>query len=292
MIRPTAFVPLAIALMLQAVPAAFASGEQPFPDLVAARSPSLVTVKFVLKIKMGGAMSAMGDTEAEQETTGAVVSRDGLVLCSNTQLSGMVGMMRRMIGSMGDVTATPSDLKVLIGDDHEGVDAELIARDTELDLAWIRIREPRSEGYDHVDFSQAGVCAVGDTVRGVRRMAKYFDRVPVVSEARVAAVTKKPRTLLVPSAALGTLGLPVYDGDGRVIGVSVLQVPDAEDTDGNPMAMLSNLSSMEDVMSGLILPADEVVKATQRALESAASRPADDPADGESAESGSGEKTP
>lgn len=243
--------------------------ETDFQTLIGQRSPALVTIKFVLKVKMGGMMASMGDSENEQEITGVMIRPDGLVLCSNTQLGGTAGMMRRVLGSLGEVTTTPTDLKVLIGDDTEGVEAELVARDTELDLAWVRIKQPAAQEYAHVDFAAAAEPKLGDRLLSLRRMGKYFDRVPIVSEARVAAVTRKPRPLLVPSSTLGALGLPAFTADGKVVGVNVLQMPETSDSSSGPMGMLSSVASMEEMMTGLILPASEVVRATQRALESA-----------------------
>lgn len=239
-----------------------------FRSLIQEKAPSVVTIRFVLKVKMGGMLGSMGDSENEQEINGVMIEPDGLVLCSNTQLGGMAGMMRRMLGSMGEISANPTDLKVLISDDTEGVDAELIARDSELDLAWIRIKEPSGTPYAHVDLASTGQPEIGDKLFGLRRMGKYFDRVPVLSETRLAATTRKPRPLLIPASALGTLGLPVYTADGRVVGVSVLQMPEAEDPNQNPFGFLSSMSEMEELMTGLILPAEEVARATQRAKES------------------------
>ncbi|MEP0845320.1 MAG: trypsin-like peptidase domain-containing protein [Phycisphaerae bacterium] len=259
-------------LTLAAAPRAAAEDAADFAALLREKSPALVTIKFVLNVKMGGMMSSMGESENEQEITGVLIEPDGLVLCSNTQLSGMAGMMRRMLGSMGEISATPTDLKLLIGDDTEGAEAELVARDTDLDLAWIRLKSPPPSPLRCVNLADSKDAALGMPVYALKRMGKYFDRVVVLSEARVAGMTHKPRNLMVPSSALGAMGLPVYAADGKVVGVSVLQMPEPEGGDGNPMRMLSSLGSMEEMMTGMILPAQEVAKATRRAKESAENR--------------------
>ena len=107
-------------------------------------------------------------------------------------------------------------------------------------------------------------------------MAKYFDRVPVIGESRLAGVTKKPRRLYVPTLPLtSNLGLPVFTPDGKVLGVAVLQMPSDEDEEESPAAMFSRMSSLQEMMSGMILPAAEVIEATQRARQTAATQPAD-----------------
>jgi len=233
------------------------------------KSPAFVTIKFVLKMKMGG----MGESETETEITGAMIDPKGVILCSNTQLGGIAGFMR----SMGrEVSATPTDIKVLIGEDTEGLAAKVMARDTELDLAWVQIKEPGEKKFACVDLKDGADGKVGQPVVSVRRMAKYFDRVTVIGESRVAGVTKKPRRLYVPTLPLtSNLGLPVFTPEGKVLGVAVLQMPSDEDEEDSPAAMFSRMSSLQEMMSGMILPAADVIEATQRARQTAATQPAD-----------------
>jgi S1-C subfamily serine protease len=231
------------------------------------KGPAFVTIKFVLKMKMGG----MGESETDTEITGAMIDPKGVVICSNTQLGGIAGFMR----SMGrEMSATPTDIKVLIGEDTEGLEAKVMARDTELDLAWVQIKEPGEKKFDYVNLKEGAEGKVGQPVVSVRRMAKYFDRVTVIGESRLAGVTKKPRKLYVPTLPLtSNLGLPVFTPEGKVLGVAVLQMPSDEDEEDSPAAMFSRMSSMQEMMSGMILPAADVIDATQRARQTAATQP-------------------
>jgi len=218
-----------------------------------------VTVKFVLKIKAG-----QYDQESETESTGVIIDPKGLVLCSSTQLGGVAPLLKMMSrGRGGDVSATPTDIKVLIGDDVEGLEAKVLARDTELDLAWVQIKEPGDKKLKAVDFSKGATPKPGQRLVSLRRMGKYFDRTTIMGEGRVAGITAKPRKLYVPAGALaGAVGTPVFTLDGRIAGFMVLQLPDDGEMAGDPMGQRSQ---MQDVTRGLILPADEVTKATARA---------------------------
>lgn len=241
-----------------------------YKALVDSKASAYVTIKFVLKISGGGPMmSAMGDQESETEVTGVMIDPKGVIICSNTQLGGFMSMMKRFAGPMaGDMSATPTDIKVLIGDDIDGVDATLIARDTELDLAWIRVNKEGS--YQHLDMSKSTTANVGDPIIAMRRMGRYFARTLVVAEGHIGGITNKPRRLYVPSGNVATgVGLPVYAQGGAVIGILITQMPDTDSmSSGNPMAMMGNMMGMQDSFGGLILPADKVVRATQRALQS------------------------
>jgi hypothetical protein len=52
-------------------------------------------------------------------------------------------------------------------------------------------------------------------------------------------------------------------------------MPGDEDEEDSPAAMFSRMSSMQEMMSGMILPAADVIDATQRARQTAATQPAD-----------------
>jgi hypothetical protein len=219
---------------------------------------TIVTVKFVLKIDGGG-----GEGDHETETVGVMIDAKGIVLCSSIKTGGFAGMM-----GGGGPTVTPTDVKVLVGDDTEGKKATMLTRDSELDLAWIKIDEPGDKPYKHVDLSGAVVASIGQRVFAVDRMGKFFDRATVISEGRIRGITEKPRRLFVPTDALvSDLGLPVFTVDGKIVGVTIVQFPDPESVGTGGGADGQGARAM-------VLPADEVAKATKRAMENPTPAPA------------------
>ncbi len=251
-----------LAGLLALTPAALAAAPTSSPaalddwsKLLADRAPSLVTVKFVLKIEPGS-------TEQETEISAVVIDSKGLILCSNIQTGGFPPIIQaRMAGT----TATPINIKVLAGDDTEGLSAKLLARDSELDLAWIQVDDPNAKPFTAVDFAKNATPGIGDTLLTVTRMGKFFDRASVIQTTRLGGTTKKPRRLYIPAdnAISQELGAPVFSGDGTVVGITALQLPEAEDVEGGS-------GGAREYMSAVILPAADVVKATKRALETAA----------------------
>ena len=224
-----------------------------YAKLLSETTPALVTVKFVLKIE-----GQMGKRETETEITGLMVDPSGLVLCANSKL-GLPRIMRNF-GS-----ATPTDIKVLVGDDTEGLEAKVLARDTELDLAWVKIKEPGDKKFAALDLEKSAAVNPGDRVLTIRRMAKFFDRASTISEGRMAGRTSKPRDLLIPGGGIDIEpGQPTFTPDGRLVGIVVLQLPDVEEIEGNQSAFMG---MSRDILNGLILPIGEVAKATKRAKE-------------------------
>ncbi len=233
--------------------AAMAGEEAEYAELLSDVSPALVTVKFVLKLE-----GQFGKREGEVEITGLMIDPSGMVLCANSKL----GMPRmRGIGS-----ATPTNIKVLIGEDTEGMEAKVLARDTELDLAWVKIKEPGDRKFKSLDLQQSASVKPGERLLTIRRMAKFFDRSPTISEGRMAGRTPKPRDLIIPGGGIDVEpGQAIFTPSGKLVGVVVLQLPDMEELESNPMAFMGMRS---DLMNGLILPTSEIVKATARAKES------------------------
>ncbi len=250
---------MSVATLVTPAPAAADdhAGHISFTEMVTKRSPAIVSVKFVLKGEMG---------DLESECQGVIVEADGLVLVSNIQIGGLAARF-------GGGNVTPTELKVLIGDDTQGVDASIIARDSELGLAWLKIKEPKGP-YPFIDFAASKEPALGDGVFVLGQMGKFFDRVPVAMSGNVAAITAKPRKLFIPSVTLAPaeFGLPAFDGAGNPIGVITVILPEDDEVQGP--------GGMERILRGvqggkMILPGAEVVSATKKAKETAATAPAE-----------------
>lgn len=240
--------------------------------------PTLVTVKFVMK--MSG-MGDMGDEGRDSETSGVMIEADGLVLVSNVKMGGMAGRMGMQVN--------PTDIKVLQGDDTDGLKGKILARDTELDLCWIKIEDEKAKGktFPAIDLNAAATVGLGDRLLIADRMGKFFDRAIIVEEARVGGLTRKPRALVVPVGLpdrrqFATLGMPMFNAEGKVVGINILQMPGKEDMEGGGEMGEGNAAV-------LILPAAEVVKATVRGKEMAAKAPVEEPKAEEKKEEG-GEK--
>lgn len=247
--------------------AATADERIPYQSLIDQKGPSLVTIKYTLKVGAQGGQ----DQEIENETTGVMISADGLVLCSNTQLGGIFSMMGGAMRGRGrELRVTPKDFKVLAGGDAQGLAAKLIARDTDLDLAWVKINEPKDKKFEFIDFGKAKEPKLGDDLLWIRRLAKYYDRAPVVSDAKLGGIVKKPRIYYLTSDTVGqgasAFGLPVFAADGSIVGLTVLHANNDEGDSDSASGMMSAM--MGGAGEGMILPAAEIVKATKRAQES------------------------
>lgn len=237
--------------------------------IVDSTTPAIVTLKFILK---------GGEQDEEVETTGIVIDPSGLILTNNNAFGGLMARF-------GGPTPTPSEIKVLVGDDTQGVDATFMARDSELGLAWVKLAAAPAKPLAFVDLSKSAPGSLGQDLVEVSLMGKFFDRAPVVSTANIAAVVKKPRELYIPSIGLasGEMGMPVFNEKGDLLGITTLILPDQEEVMGSSGGMRA---AMRGITGGMILPAAEAMAATTRAKETAAAGKTEDakPADGKGEE--------
>jgi hypothetical protein len=239
--------------------------------VLAEDAPAIVTVQVVVQIKMSGEMgSAIGEKqEFQTEASCVVIDPSGVVLCSNTLLGGYMSLIQRVMGGKMDMTATPTQIKVLLADEAKPLEAKLLVRDSDLDLAWLQVKAPEGKKLAYLDLAKSAAPKVGDPFVAVHRLDKFFDRTATVFEGRIGGMVKKPRMLFVPTGAVEmSLGLPALSPSGEVLGILVLQFPDEAglgDSAG-PFSRLETSARVQELIRGFILPAADVLKATKRAL--------------------------
>ncbi|RIK61929.1 MAG: hypothetical protein DCC65_18270 [Planctomycetota bacterium] len=222
-----------------------------YESLLNERAKALVTIKYVLKIE-----DEDGAEESEEELTGVMIDPTGIVMCSSASLAAP-----RLLDTLG-IRSSASRIKVIIGEKNEELDAKLVARDQELDLAWLRVKAASGRAFTAIDLTRSVNPRPGDRLLTIARLDKYFERAPVVHEGTLAGILHKPRDLYaIGSSMEGEAGLPVFSATGDLVGVFVMQMPDREDHEGDPEGLF-------DAMDVFILPAADAASATRRALES------------------------
>jgi hypothetical protein len=235
-----------------AAPAAVIAAATPEDDYAALAekvAPAIVGIHYVMAVEGGGADF---DQSQENEIHGVLIDPKGIVLISSAAMFGYEGM---------GVQIRPQEIKILIGDDTQGKAAEVVVRDRERDLAWLRITDDLDGPLPAVDFENAADARPGQTVLQVWKLDKLFDRAPYISAGTVAAVVAKPRDLFIGSGEI-TMGLPVFSPDGKTLGFCVLQLPTQEEI----AAMSSSNMYSNMIFARTVLPARTVQAATTQAL--------------------------
>jgi hypothetical protein len=217
-----------------------------------------VTVQVVIKVAYPGAAKS---TETRQDLTGTVVDPSGLTVlalsaCDPTE------MYQRMMAEQAaqyklDIEVT--DLKILLDDGTE-IPSEIVLRDKDMDLAFIRPKTKPASPMPAVDLTKSTAVQMLDQVITLNRLNSAAGRAYAASVERISAVIQKPRTFYIPDSGMTatTLGSPAFALDGNIVGVFVMRAISAKG---------GGARNYRDSMTSIILPAEDILKGAKQAPE-------------------------
>jgi hypothetical protein len=209
-----------------------------------------------------GPRSAPPDQEKKLETQGTIVDPSGLVAVSLTSIDPSVAVSGREIESpMGTVKilahSKMKDIKLILPDGTE-VPADIVLKDVDLDLAFLKARsdakEAKGVAFTSIDLKKQAEAHVLDEVVVLGRTPQSFCRQPSVTPSWVTAVMTTPRTFYqVPATGAG---MPVFNAEGSFLGINVLRHSKTENSFLPP----------ELGMMPAVLPASDVASCVAQAL--------------------------
>jgi hypothetical protein len=236
-------------------------------DILKKNQHAVVTVELVLKSKMSVPGLGGQSSESRQDVTGTVVDTSGLtVLALSSTDPGQ--MFQAMMGAMSDednkfkMETELSDAKVLLDDGTE-VAAEVVLRDKDLDLAFIRPKSKPASPMTALDLTKSAKADVLDEIIALNRLGSAAGRAYAAGVARIAAVVQRPRLFYVPdiSAGAATLGSPAFALDGKLLGVFVMRSLKSKGRGGGILGMMSN---PQENFTPIIVPCDDILKAAKQ----------------------------
>lgn len=219
---------------------------------------AIVTANLVLETKV----SYQGGSDKEQHkvaATATMVDPSGLAVTSLSEIdpTSFSSYMDRDEGF--NMTVDVIDLKLKMSDGTE-IPADIVLRDKDLDLAFIKVKKAPEKPFTYVDLSNFSSPQVLDQLVVVSRLGKIANRSLAAYIDRIGAVITKPRTLYVVSAGLG-LGCFAFTPDGKVTGLVTIRMDSAKDDDAS-----TNIMGYGDSLF-VVLPASTVAKTAKQAME-------------------------
>lgn len=229
-------------------------------DILKKYQHTVVTVEVVQKMSYTAPGQSSQSTESKTSTTGTVVDPTGLTVLSLSTCD-PAEYYRRTMGERFDrykFETEVSDVKILLEDGTE-LPAEIVLRDKDLDLAFIRPKTKPATPMAAIDLSKSAPAQLLDQVITLNRLGRAAGRTYAASLGRVCAVVQKPRTFYVPevSPIATSLGSPAFSLNGNIIGVLVLRTVSSSGSE----------SSHESLSVSIILPAADVLKGAAQAPE-------------------------
>jgi S1-C subfamily serine protease len=232
---------------------------------------AVVTVQIVVKTKFS--MGGMGGqaNESRQDVTGTIIDSSGLTVLS-LAATDPGQMMQSVMSGMSDddskfkFETELSDVKILLEDGTE-MPSEVVLRDKDLDLAFVRPKGKLTAQLSPLDLSKSGKVDILDQVIALNRLGNAAGRAYAASVERISAVVERPRLFYVPETSFTTttLGAPAFTLDGKLVGLFVMRTLKARG--GTGMGMMG---MQPQNVAGIIVPADDIQKAAKQAPPAAA----------------------
>ena len=233
--------------------------------ILEAHKGAVVTVLLVIKQKISFPGMPSQDSESTGEATGTVISPDGLTVVSLSQTDPTSLLETMMAGTPRardlKMETELRDVKILLADGSE-VPAEVILRDRDLDMAFVRPLEKQDTPFEFVDINSSASPDYLDLVISLNRMGKVAGRVYSASVERIDAIVRKPRTFYIPGkdATNTGLGSPAFTIDGEFIGVFLIRA--IKSTGGRSRGLFGGGSGN---VTTVILPAIDIADAADQA---------------------------
>jgi hypothetical protein len=224
--------------------------------ILAQNQRAVVAVEIVLKVTYSSAGQSSSPSETKLVIAGTVVDPSGLTVVPLSSCDPSETYQRLAPGqSRYKMDSEISDIKILQEDSTE-LPAEIVLRDKDLDLAFIRPKAKPSTPLATVDLEKSGPAQVLSEVITLCRLNNAAGRSAAARVERIAAVIQKPRLFYVGESS-SAMGCPVFVPDGKLLGIYVVRT-----------IASSSAADVRRYIVPIILPAEEILKAARQAPES------------------------
>ncbi|MCE5324471.1 serine protease [bacterium] len=224
---------------------------------------AVTTVHLVLETKV----SYQGGSDKEQHkvtSTATIIDPSGLAVTSLSDIDPTLFTSYMEQDESYSMSVDVVDLKLKLSDGTE-IPADIVLRDKDLDLAFIKPKTAPEKPMTYVDLAKAGAPQMLDELIVISRLGQIANRALAAYVDRVQAVLTKPRTLYVVSGVFG-LGSPTFTPDGKIVGIVVIRVDQSQDSDSTSRSMGYGDSLY------VVIPASTIAKAALQAKEAAAAK--------------------
>jgi S1-C subfamily serine protease len=232
--------------------------------LVKRYADTIVSVELVVVVKTGGERGSQS-REVKRETNGTMIAGNGLTVTSLSLIDPRAAAGGR--AAEGPETEF-KEVKLRLADNSE-VAAQVILKDSDLDLAFIAPESAAAAAghtFAFVKLENAADATVLGNYYEITRMPKTLQRTPIVQMSTVVGMIERPRRFVLVTEQ--TPGCPVFDAQGKVLGLSVyyssggrqvanMILPAADVADMANQAMLAKPDAPGKAAAAEVAPAEQ-----------------------------------
>jgi hypothetical protein len=227
---------------------------------------AVITIRIVLKLKIGFSGQAQ-DQEQKVEVAGVVIDASGLTVASAASIDPS-GALRKMAGGQASRMKVESEVKetTLLLEDGTEVEADVVLKDTDLDLAFLKPREA-GRHFTAVQLRpRTGTVPLLTPIFVVSRLGKLTSRALAVATGEIRASVRGPAPYYVsdPETAV-FVGSVAFTADGAPLGVFVNHFSSSPDGRSGGMFDGAFGRSGSDVVLSVLRPVDKVLELAAQA---------------------------
>lgn len=194
------------------------------------KQDAVVWISAVIKISYSTEGSKDGpmnipDREQKMEGLGTFIEPGGLLVTAMSSIDPSREISGREFRGMKlEASTTLKEVRIIMPDGTE-IPGEVLLRDVDLDLAFIRpkpgAKEAEGVTFKAIDLKNNHKAGVAEEAIALARMDEVLNRVASVSVGQVTAVTRKPREFVRATSAQP--GCPVFSVDGKLMGIGAVR---------------------------------------------------------------------
>lgn len=208
---------------LQALPPAEAEAGR---AIVQRHAAAVVEVELVAKLDITLNDKVQPPREIKRTANATVIAPTGLTVLSLRSIDPRSAVPRMPNLKTGEPEY--KEVKLRLADDTE-IPAKLVLMDEDLDLAFVAPEPALPERpFAFVDLDDPAKAEVLGTYYDLARAGKHLQRTPAIRSVYAIGLVEKPRQLVLLSDY--ATGCPVFDADGKLLGISVRHMADGRDT--------------------------------------------------------------
>jgi len=227
---------------------------------------AVVSVELVVSMDVSMNGHSLPSRETRRATSGTVVSPAGLTVAAlssldpHSEMDRVRAAVRSAVGaaahSMTLGEAQFKEVKLRLGDGTE-VPARMVLKDPDNDLAFIAPEAGAAPGrvFFAVDLSKEAKAEVLAPYFDISRSSKELQRIPMVDATTIGGIVERPRRLYL--LTIESIGCPVFNGQGDVLGICVRYINNGE------------------AVRSMVMPAGQVAEIAKQAAVAAAKPPAE-----------------
>lgn len=200
-----------------------ADGRDTFREFVKEKGDAVIAIELVMSVKVsrGGQQS---DSEQKSEIIGFVIDEEGLVVTSLSQVD-PGAFYARFSGDEDSYVTRNRKITYLMPDNRE-IEATVVLRDPDLDLAFLKPMDAVEEPFVHISLDHSGDAEILEDVYTMSRMGRIARREIAAMSGEIQGIVQRPRKFYIPHSEITTAqtGAPVFLEDGRLIGMNGMYI--------------------------------------------------------------------